>query len=36
MVKRLLRAFTAFIIVLRHDPIEAKEKIERFFAGIRG
>lgn len=36
MLKRLLRALTAFLIVLRHDPIEAKMKLEEFFAGIRG
>ncbi len=35
VLKRLLRALTAFIIVLRHDPIEACAKINEVL-GIRG
>ena len=35
MLKRLLRALTAFLIVLKNDPIEAHAKITEVL-GIRG
>ncbi len=34
-LKRLLRALTAFLVILWHDPIEAHAKITEIL-GIRG
>ena len=35
LAKRLLRAVTAFIVILWHDPVEAHQKITEIL-GIRG
>jgi hypothetical protein len=35
MIKKLLRALTAFLVVLWHDPVEAHKRVTEIL-GIRG